>query len=192
MGDLLAILADPAAKGAIIGALALILLGAAWHKLSEPNMFLSALAGYRLVPQTMLDVAARGIPLVEVALAAGMLVPMTRSIALIGVAVLMIGYALAIGINLARGRSYIDCGCGGAAHPLSWGLLVRNGVLAVAALAASGPTMDRPLDWLDAVTIVLGVLAFFVTYLMADELLRQASRMARAERSTDTGSPLSP
>lgn len=188
MVDILAIVADPAAKGAVIGALVLILLGAAWHKLSEPNMFLSALAGYRLVPPSLLEAAARSIPMLEIALAAGMLVPMTRGLALIGVAILMIGYALAIGINLARGRSYIDCGCGGAAHPLSWGLLVRNGVLAAAALAASGATMDRPLDWLDAVTIVLGVLAFFITYLMADELLRQASRMARAERSTDTGS----
>lgn len=190
MFDIFAIVADPAAQGAVIGALVLILLGAAWHKLSEPNMFLSALAGYRLVPQSLLDVMARAIPVLELALAAGMLVPVTRSMALVGVAVLMLGYALAIGINLARGRSYIDCGCGGAAHPLSWGLLVRNGVLAAAALAASGATVDRPLDWLDAVTVVLGVLAFFVTYLMADELLRQASRMARAERSTDTGSPL--
>ena len=190
MFDIFAIVADPAAQGAVIGALVLILLGAAWHKLSEPNMFLSALAGYRLVPQSLLDVMARAIPVLELALAAGMLVPVTRSMALVGVAVLMLGYALAIGINLERGRSYIDCGCGGAAHPLSWGLLVRNGVLAAAALAASGATVDRPLDWLDAVTVVLGVLAFFVTYLMADELLRQASRMARAERSTDTGSPL--
>jgi hypothetical protein len=189
--DVLSIIADPAAKGAVIGALTLILLGAAWHKLSEPNMFLSALAAYRLLPQSLLDVAARGIPLLEIALGAGMLVPATRSIALVGVALLMIGYALAIGINLARGRSYIDCGCGGAAHPLSWGLIVRNGVLAAAALAASSATMDRPLDWLDAVTVVLGVLAFFVTYLMADELLRQASRMARAERSTDTARNLS-
>lgn len=189
--DVFSIIADPAAKGAVIGALALILLGAAWHKLSEPNMFLSALAAYRLLPQSLLDVAARGIPVLEIALGAGMLVPATRSIALVGVALLMIGYALAIGVNLARGRSYIDCGCGGAAHPLSWGLIVRNGVLAAAALAASGATIDRPLDWLDAVTVVLGVLAFFVTYLMADELLRQASRMARAERSTDTSSSLS-
>jgi hypothetical protein len=189
--DVLSIIADPAAKGAVIGALALILLGAAWHKLSEPNMFLSALAAYRLLPQGLLDVAARGIPLLEIALGAGLLVPATRSVALVGVALLMLVYALAIGINLARGRSYIDCGCGGAAHPLSWGLVVRNGVLAAAALAASGATMDRPLDWLDAVTVVLGVLAFFVTYLMADELLRQASRMARAERSTDTARSLS-
>jgi Methylamine utilisation protein MauE len=179
----LAILADPAAKGAVIGALALVLFGAAWHKLAEPNAFLSALAAYRLVPERLLDLVARAVPFVEIALGLGMLVPVTRSAALLGVAALMLAYAGAIAVNLLRGRSYIDCGCGGAAHPLSWGLVARNGVLAAAAVAVSGATIDRPLAWLDAVTLVIGVLAFYVAYLMADELLRQASRMARAERS---------
>ena len=187
----LAILADPAAKGAVIGALALVLFGAAWHKLSEPNAFLSALAAYRLLPDRFLDVAVRAVPLLEIALGAGMLVPTTRGVALIGVAVLMLAYAGAIAVNLFRGRSYIDCGCGGAAHPLSWGLVSRNGVLAAAAFAVSGATVDRPLAWLDAVTLVIGVLAFYVAYLMADELLRQASRMARADRSADERTSLS-
>ena len=73
---------------------------------------------------------------------------------------------------------------------LSWGLVARNGVLAAAALAVSGATVDRPLAWLDAVTLVIGVLAFYVAYLMADELLRQASRMARADRSDHERSDL--
>jgi len=41
------------------------------------------------------------------------------------------------------------------------------------------------------VLLVIGVLAFYVAYLMADELLRQASRMARAERSDHERSSLS-
>lgn len=188
--DVLAILADPAVQGALIGALALVLFGAAWHKLAEPNAFLSALAAYRIVPSGALEVLARAVPVIEIALGAGMLIPASRSYALVGVALLMIGYAGAIALNLLRGRSYIDCGCGGAAHPLSWGLVARNGILALAAVAASGPTIDRPLAWLDAVTLVVGVLAFYMTYLLADELLRQASRMARADRSADERSSL--
>lgn len=176
------LLADPAAAGIIVGAVALILLGAAWHKLSEPNAFLSALAAYRLLPAAVLDPAARVVPWAEIAIAVGLLVPVTRVGALFAAAALFALYGLAIAVNLVRGRSYIDCGCGGAAHPLSWGLVVRNGVLAAAALAVTVPTVDRPFDWLDAVTLVAGVLAFYVAYLMADELLRQASRMARSER----------
>jgi hypothetical protein len=186
-----AILSDPAAAGIVVGALALILFGAAWHKLSEPSAFLSSLAGYRLLPEATLDVAARAIPVIEIALGLGLLIPATRIFALIGAALLLLAYGAAIGVNLVRGRSYIDCGCGGAAHPLSWGLVVRNSVLAAAALAVSGPTVERTLGWLDAFTLIAGVLAFYVAYLMVDELLRQASRMARSERSSQEGRSLS-
>ena len=65
------------------------------------------------------------------------------------------------------------------------------GAAVAAATAVSGPTADRALGWLDAFTLIAGVLAFYVAYLMADELLRQASRMARADRSSHEGSPLS-
>jgi hypothetical protein len=86
-------------------------------------------------------------------------------------------------INLLRGRHDIDCGCGGASHPLSWGLVARNVVLAAAALVASRPTVERSMEWTDALTLVLGVLAFYALYLMSDELLRQASRLAQIKRS---------
>jgi hypothetical protein len=182
--EVAALLADPAAAGIVVGVVALVLLGAAWHKLSEPNAFLSALAAYRIVPAGLLDPIAKAVPWMEIAIAAALLVPMSRVGALFAAAVLFLMYGAAIAINLLRGRSYIDCGCGGAAHPLSWGLVVRNAVLAAAALAVTTPTSDRAFDWLDAVTLVAGVLAFYMAYLMADELLRQASRMARAERSS--------
>ena len=182
--EVAALLADPAAAGIVVGVVALVLLGAAWHKLSEPNAFLSALAAYRIVPAGLLDPIAKAVPWMEIAIAAALLVPMSRVGALFAAAVLFLIYGAAIAINLLRGRSYIDCGCGGAAHPLSWGLVVRNAVLAAAALAVPPPTSDRAFDWLDAVTLVAGVLAFYMAYLMADELLRQASRMARAERSS--------
>ncbi|MCW5625273.1 MAG: hypothetical protein KIT73_11210 [Burkholderiales bacterium] len=181
--DLTALLADPAAVGTIVGALALILFGAAWHKFSEPNAFLSSLAAYRLLPAALLDPAAKALPTIEVLLGIGLLVPLTRTPALVAVAALFLLYAGAMGVNLGRGRSYIDCGCGGAAHPLSWALVIRNAVLAGAALAVTGPTAERGFSWLDAITLVVGVLAFYMLYLMADELLRQASRMARVETS---------
>ena len=59
------------------------------------------------------------------------------------------------------------------------------------ALAFAGPTAERPLDWIDGITLIAGVLAFYVAYLMADELLRQASRMARAGQADAARSSLS-
>ena len=186
-----ALLGDPAAAGIVVGALALILIGAAWHKFAEPSAFLSALAGYRLVPEALLGAAALIAPVIEAALALGLLIPVTRTTALAGAALLLGTYGGAMAVNLLRGRSYIDCGCGGAAHPLSWGLVARNALLVVIALAFAGPTVERPLDWIDGITLLVGVLAFYVTYLMADELLRQASRMGRAGEVHDTRSNLS-
>ena len=49
--DLSAFAGDPIAVGTIIGALALVMLAAAWHKFSEPDVFAGSLAAYRLLPQ---------------------------------------------------------------------------------------------------------------------------------------------
>jgi hypothetical protein len=55
-------------------------------------------------------------------------------------------------------------------------------VIAAAAIVASRPTLERELNWIDALTLVFGVLAFYALYLMADELLRQASRSVQLKQ----------
>jgi hypothetical protein len=57
--------------------------------------------------------------------------------------------------------------------------VVRNLVLAGAALMAARPTTERGMEWTDALTLLLGVLAFYGLYQVTDELLRQSSRLAR-------------
>ncbi len=177
--ELSALAADPVTVGTIIGALALVMFAAAWHKFSGPDAFAAALAAYRLLPQQTVNVVARTLAFLEVLIGACILFPATRTPALIVLATLVLLYATAIGCNLVRGRHDIDCGCGGENHPLSWGLVLRNLVLAAAALIASRPAVERSMDWTDALTLVLGVLAFYALYVMADQLLRQASRLAR-------------
>lgn len=153
-------LVDPVAVGAVIGALALILFAAAWHKLSEHDVFAGALEAYQLLPTALVPLAARVLPVVEVLLGIAILVPITRAQALAGTAMLMLVYAAAMSLNLAR-----------------------NVVLAGAALAVAGPTVDRGFEWLDGVTLIVSVLAFYVLYLMADELLRQASRLRQLSQA---------
>jgi len=177
--DPVALAADPVAVGTVVGALALVLFAAAWHKLAEPEVFAGALQAYDLLPVSAVVGVARALPLVEVAIGIAMLVPVTRQGALVALAALLAVYAAAIAVNLIRGRRQIDCGCGGDAHPLSWGLVVRNAVLAAAALAVSGRTAQREFEWLDGVTLLVGLLAFYGLYLMFDELLRQSSRLGQ-------------
>jgi hypothetical protein len=171
--------ADPVAVGAVVGALALVLFAAAWHKLSEPEVFAGALQAYRLLPEAAVTPVGRLLPWVEIGTGVGLLIPATRYPALWAFTGLIALYALAMAVNLWRGRRQIDCGCGGEVHPLSWGLVLRNGVLAAAALLVAGPTVEREFQWLDGVTLVAGVLALYAMYLLFDELLRQFSRIAQ-------------
>jgi Methylamine utilisation protein MauE len=172
-------LADAVAASAVAGCVALILFAAAWHKFSEPDVFAGALDAYQLLPGAGVVPVARLLPFVEVAIGIIVLIPVTRSLGLIAFAGLISIYGLAIAINLLRGRHQIDCGCGGDVHLLSWGLVVRNGLLACVALAMSGPSVARPYEWLDAVTLIVGVLALYGSYLTFDELLRQFGRIAQ-------------
>lgn len=175
--------ADPVAVGAVVGALALILFAAAWHKLSEPEVFAGALQAYDLLPAGAVMPAARMLPWIEIATGVALLVPATRDPALLIFTALILAYAGAMAINLWRGRRQIDCGCGGEVHPLSWGLVLRNAVLAIAALLVAGPPVERALEWLDGVSLVIGVLAFYALYLLFDEVLRQFSRIAQLRAS---------
>ncbi len=171
-------LADPVAAGAVAGCVALILFAAAWHKFSEPDVFAGALDAYQLVPSAGVVAVARLLPIIEVVIGVMVLAPAARPMGLVAFAGLVALYALAIAINLARGRPQIDCGCGGDIHLLSWGLVARNAVLAGVALAMTVPSVDRPYEWLDAITLVAGILALYASYLTFDELLRQFGRIA--------------
>ena len=174
-----AFLADPVAASAVAGCVALILFSAAWHKFSEFDIFAGALDAYQLLPSVAVMPIARLLPCVEVAIALFVLVPASRHFGLIAFAGLIAIYAVAITVNLMRGRRQIDCGCGGDVHLLCWGLVLRNALLTGVALAMSGPSVDRLYEWLDAVTLIVGVLALYGSYLTFDELLRQFGRIAQ-------------
>ena len=89
---------------------AVILASAATHKLRAPARFASQLENYQLLPQALVRPVARILPWLEAVLAFTLLVPMARHFAALGAAALLASYALAIAINLWRGRRDIDCG----------------------------------------------------------------------------------
>jgi hypothetical protein len=163
--------------------LAALLLVACAHKLRDPAGFRRALADYRLLPARAAGGAAAGLALAELGLAAGLLWPAGAARAALGAAALFVLYAAAIGVNLVRGRREIDCGCAGpgARRPLAGGLVARNGVLALAALAAALPATPRALVWLDAVSVAGGVAVAALLYLAVDATLAQSARRAQWE-----------
>ncbi|MES1951218.1 methylamine utilization protein MauE [Salinisphaera sp. S4-8] len=147
----------------------LVVLRAALHKALDVVELQGFVADYRLLPQAWVVPVSGLLVAIEFILAAGVALPLTRTAGLVGCALLFAGYGVAIGINLARGHSRIECGCGGAPQMLSASLLWRNAALIVLALFAAG-VVPGPLAVADrAVAIAAGVFALAI-YLLFEQL----------------------
>jgi hypothetical protein len=174
---------DPLASRAISVALALLLLFAAWHKVSARHAFAAALGEYRLLPRSLWRPVSLLLPALEAVLGLAWLVGFeTRTVALLTASLLGV-YATAMAINLWRGRVHIDCGCGfggasGADQPLSWWLVARNLLLGVAAMVAAGPPAGRDLGPYDWLTLAFAIAAAVLLYSGASQLMRNGAAMA--------------
>ncbi|MCH7982042.1 MAG: DoxX family membrane protein [Proteobacteria bacterium] len=101
---------DPLLTKAIALGFAVLFIGAAWHKLSGVDRFEAILSEYRLLPTFMNRTLAMLIPVIELLLGVGWISGLQpRTTAMVSAA-LLATYALALGINLVRGRIFIDCG----------------------------------------------------------------------------------
>ena len=154
-------------------AIAVLLASAATHKLRAPARFSKQLADYQLLPEALVRPSARVIPVLELAIAFALLVPVSRPWAALTAASLIALYAAAIGINLWRGRRDIDCGCAGPdqAQPLRPVLLLRNSVLVGLALLASVAPIVRDLNVFDGFVTLFASAVALLIYAAADGLL---------------------
>lgn len=146
----------------------LVFLQAALAKLRHRELLAGVIANYRLLAPALTGPAALLLPPAELAVSLGLLLGgawrPAQFVAALGAIALLLVFAAAMGINIARGRSHIDCGCGRSQlrQPLSWLLVWRN--LALAALLTP---LLAPLDFLaptgaDLAIALAGGLAVFV------------------------------
>ena len=86
------------------------------------------------VPEKLADLFGLLLPLVELAIAIALLIPITAWWGAIGALGLLLIFVAGIGYNLAQGRTP-DCHCFGQLHsaPAGWSTLIRNLVLAAVA-----------------------------------------------------------
>jgi hypothetical protein len=83
--------------------------------------------------------------------------------------------------NLAQGRRLLDCGCGGAPLALSWSLVVRNAVLALAAVpAALG--LGRAASWSEGFAVAGIGLAVWLAIVIVERLAANHARMRQDGR----------
>jgi hypothetical protein len=169
---------DPAFRAALHVGLSILFLSAAVHKLRDLTAFTVALAGYALLPRSLVATVSPVIVAVEGTVGVGLLLPGRLPWAALLAAALLATYTTAIFINVRRGRRDIDCGCAGPTGrvPLSAALLIRNAGLIAATLLAALPAVPRPLVWLDAVTIGIGGAVLMLFYTAADTTLANAAR----------------
>lgn len=118
-----------------VGVLIVVFGLAVSHKLRNYPRFRASVAAYEMVPEAFVAWFAALIVAVEALTVLLLLTHEGRGM-LLGFALLGT-YTMAMGLNLARGRSEIDCGCGDLPTPLSRWLLLRNVVLMGLALAAA-------------------------------------------------------
>lgn len=174
---------DPAIAlaGRLLGAL--VFATAVAGKIRHRHELEGVVANYRLLPARLAAGAAWIIVAMEclaaLSLGSGMWLPAgaALAIALLGV------FALAMTINLARGRREIDCGCfqSGLRQRLSAALVVRNLALAsvLTPLLAAGAATASALQRVDG----LGAgLAAFALYHVLGELISLRQRSAELRR----------
>jgi hypothetical protein len=173
---------DPALDLALRVSLALLFGAAVRHKLAAPRSFVEAVRRYELVADGAAAAVALALVTAEASAAVLLAVPIARAAAALLAAALLLLYAAAIGAALARGRRDLDCGCAGpnASQPIHRGLVARNVALAATSLLTLLPAADRPLGWLDSVTVVAAVLAAAALYAAVDRLLANQPAVARA------------
>ena len=106
---------DPLLLKIISLGFALLFLIGAVHKFSNREHFRASFEAYEIIPTSLSALVTKIIPPLELLLGVGWLVFGLFAIEFKLVTFfsvgLLVSYALAIGINLKRGRNYIDCGC---------------------------------------------------------------------------------
>jgi hypothetical protein len=172
---------DPVIELSLRLALAFLLGAAAWHKASDRVRFDTTLRAYRLLPSWLVSPVAWLLPAAEASIALGLLWPPTRQAAALGAGMLFFMYAGAIGVNLARGRREIDCGCfaSSARVPLSHWLVARNAILIVAVSVVVMPVRPRTLIWIDVLTIATTLITLSLLWSAGQRLAHTAPALRR-------------
>jgi hypothetical protein len=140
-------------------------------KLGHRQEFVGVLTNYHLIPEVSVPVVAYLVVGLEVAV----VVALSTGIMLAAGAALAAGllglFAVAMAINLARGRTQIDCGCFQSTlrQRLSVALVVRNLLLIAVVLTLFVPQAQPP-SLLQGLDGVLAGAVLFVLYTVFDEM----------------------
>jgi hypothetical protein len=176
-----AMILDPAIGILILASVALLFASAAVHKLRDLKTFDEIFTAYGLMPAISNVRISWMVPLLEIAVAAGLAVKVARPYAgSLGI-IMLSGYAAAIAVNLRRGHRDLACGCGGPdeRRTIATWMVWRNLLIALVTAAIFAPWTARGLSLTDGITIAFGLLTIALVYLCIDQLFGNAQRTAQ-------------
>jgi hypothetical protein len=146
--------------------LGLVFLLAAVHKAQGWRLLSGVISSYQLLPRWAVGSAAALLPPLELLLALSLLSAQWHPWPELAVMALLLLFAAAMAINIWRGRTHIDCGCGQEflAQHLSWALVMRNLFLAVLVLPSIMASESVPTP--AALIGIAAGIGFFLLYLL--------------------------
>ncbi|MBV8909770.1 MAG: methylamine utilization protein MauE [Gammaproteobacteria bacterium] len=176
---------DPAVGALLAGAFALLFASASLHKLLDLRHFAEVFGAYEVLPPAFARLSPL-VPLLELTVGAALLAGASRTGAAASGSALLVAYAAAIGINVARGRRDLSCGCGGPNDraPVACWMVWRNLVLAALLGVTLLPWSSRPMGAADALTIGAGTAVTALLYISLDGLLGRLMPRTAAWRAS--------
>lgn len=157
--------------------LAAIFAQAVVHKIRAWPRFKASLTAYDILPEPMISMAAGILVVWELVAIVALVSWMAVGLPL--AAMLLAMYALAMAINVVRGRTHIDCGCGDEPTPVSWVLVGRNVVLIGLAALSSWQSVDAVVLLPVVAIAFVGFIVVVVLYACTDQLLANHGRYQR-------------
>lgn len=161
----------------VIRVFILVLFGfSAYGKLRNPSVFFAKMKQYQLLPKNLVPFVGTVFIGIESILPFLFLWESTLSLSVALSVGLLAIFTIAIGINVIKGNTEIDCGCflfgskGGSTY-LGWNLVLRNGVLMLLVSSLLLPVPYRELNWYDWLQVCFAILVFGVLYIAMNEIL---------------------
>ncbi|MNC26929.1 Methylamine utilization protein MauE [compost metagenome] len=98
------------------------------EKIRNYNLHLFILKDYKIIPHKLVNLFGALDVIAQILIALSFILGVWIYAGYVTSSILLFTYAIAISINLLRGRNNISCGCGGLVgnHQISWWLVFRN------------------------------------------------------------------
>lgn len=172
---------DPIYSLTVVMLIAFVFAFAGSHKLMNYARQAAIVADYRVVAAWLVPLLAPLIIVLELAVVVLVLLPGTRLAGFSLAIGLLLIYMFAIGLNLVRGRTSIDCGCGWGSHgqQISVWLIVRNMTMIVVIVMALLPSTNRSLHLVDWILAAIAGTALIAIYSIGDLLIANWSKLSK-------------